>query len=288
MRGISSSVDLTWRLKWTDIREAIATPDFESKCEEATGPPPTVTPPTPPPPPSPQALPIGVFAVCVTNHGSHYDAMFGYDNENSEVVSVPIGSDNAVSPGPAGQGQPEDFHPGFVDRAFTVTGVSNSHAVTWTVSFGGAVRVATATATFPHKCLTAPPDPLANAALRNSAAPATLTVGQRVRFTISVRNTGSAVLRPARVTDTLPAGLLRIVSATSTLGSCRVTTAGGSRRVQCRVPKFAPGQSLRIHIIAQATAAGSASDHAAVGGIAHAVASATVRISGPPAPAVTG
>ncbi|HET6871178.1 MAG TPA: DUF11 domain-containing protein [Solirubrobacteraceae bacterium] len=289
VRGISSSVALTWTLTWTDTRRAIATSDFESKCEEAAGPPPTVTPPpTPPPPPSPQALPIGVFAVCVTNHGSHYDAMFGYVNENSEVVSVPIGSDNAVSPGPAGQGQPEDFHPGFVDRVFTVTGVSNSHAVTWTVSFGGAVRVATATAAFPHKCLTAPPDPVANAAVRKSATPGTVIVGQRVRFTISVRNTGSAVLRPARVTDTLPASLLRIVSARSTLGSCRVRTAGGSRQVQCRAPAFAPGQSLAIHITAQATAAGSASDRAAVGGIAHAVASATVRISGPPPPAVTG
>jgi uncharacterized repeat protein (TIGR01451 family) len=289
VRDIPSSVDLTWRLNWTDIREATATPEFESKCEEAAGPPPTVTPPpTPPPPPSPQALPIGVFAVCVTNHGSHYDALFGYDNENFEVVSIPIGSHNAVSPGPPGRGQPEDFHPGFVDRAFTVTGVSKSDAVSWTVSFGGAVRVATATADFPHKCLTAPPDPVAGATVRKSATPASVTVGQRVSFTISVRNTGSAVLRPARVTDTLPASLLQIASARSTLGSCRVSTAGGLRRVQCRAPAFAPGQSLTIHITAQATAAGSASDRAAVAGIARAVASATVRISGPPAPAVTG
>jgi uncharacterized repeat protein (TIGR01451 family) len=288
VKGIPSSEHLTWTLVFSDIRSATATPNFETKCEEGAGGTPT-PPPTPPPPPtSPQPLPIGVFVACVTNHGSHYDASFGYVNDNVDVVSVPIGSANAVSPGPAAQGQPDSFNPGFLRIAFTVHGVSSSHAVTWTVSFAGEQRVATATASFRQKCLTALPDPVASASVRKSARPRTVIVGEQVRFTISVRSTGSAVLRPARVTDTLPAGLLRVVSATSTLGTCRVTTGGGSRVVHCRGRNLAPGQSSTIHVTAVATAAGSATDRAAVVGLHGRVASATVRISGPPPPAVTG
>jgi uncharacterized repeat protein (TIGR01451 family) len=288
VRGIPSSEHLTWTLVWTDIRTTTATPNFETKCEEGAGGTPTPPPAPSPPPTAPQPLPLGVSVACVTNHGSHYDASFGYVNDNVDVVSVPIGSANAVSPGPAGQGQPDTFHPGFLRIAFTVHGVNSAHAVTWTVSFAGEKRVATATAAFPHKCLTAPPDPVANASVRKRATPRTVMVGERVRFTITVRNTGSAVLRPAGVTDTLPASLLRVVSATSTLGSCRVTTGGRSRVVHCSGRNLAPGQSATIHVTAVATAAGTATDNAGVVGLRHSVASATVRISGPPPPAVTG
>jgi uncharacterized repeat protein (TIGR01451 family) len=290
VRGIPSRVDLTWTVAWVDTRSAIASPRFPQKCHQRPTKPPA-PPPPPPPPPSAEALPIGVFVACVINHDSHYDAMFAYVNENSEVVSVPIGPDNAVSPGAADQGQPEAFHPGFLNRAFTVTGVSAADDVTWTVRIGDEVRVARAAASFPHKCLDAPIDPVANAAVTKSARPGTVTVGARVGFTIVVRNTGSAVLRPARVTDTLPAGLLHIVSASSTLGSCRVTTAVGSPGVECSAPALAPGQSLTINVAARATAAGSASDHAALIGVGHATASATVHITSrgaPPPPPVTG
>jgi uncharacterized repeat protein (TIGR01451 family) len=287
--GIPSTEDLTWTLVWADTRSITATANFEPKCEGSAGGTPTpLPPPPPPPPPAPPPLPIGVFAACVTNHGPHYDAAFGYVNENAEVVSIPIGSHNAISPGTVGQGQPESFHPGFLEGAFTVRGVSASHAVTWTVRFGDQTRVATATADFAHKCLTAPIDPVANAAIRKTATPSSVMVGGRVRFTIVVRNTGSEVLRPVRVSDTLPATQLRILSATSTLRRCRVTTAGGSRRVHCSARTLAPGQSFTVHITARATAAGSATDRATVAGIAHAVASATVHISGPPAPPFTG
>jgi uncharacterized repeat protein (TIGR01451 family) len=284
--GIPSSEELTWTLVWTDTRSATASAAFETKCFEPPVPP---LPPSPPPaPPAPPPLPIGVFATCVTNHGSHYDATFGYVNENSDVVGIPIGSDNVVSPGPTGQGQPDTFHPGFLDAAFTVTGVSASHAIRWTVGFSGERRVATATAAFPDKCLTTPIHPAGDAAVSKTAAPRTVTVGQHVRFTIVVRNTGSAVLRPAEVTDTSPARQLQILSATSTHGRCGVTTAAGSHRVRCRARTLAPGQSLTIHITARAVASGSASDRATVVGLPRSVASATVRIAGPSPPTFTG
>jgi uncharacterized repeat protein (TIGR01451 family) len=287
VRGVPSSEDLTWTLVWTDTRSITATANFEPACEEGAGGTPS-PPPEPSPPPAPPSLPIGVFATCVTNHGAHYDATFGYVNENADPVTLPAGPDNAVSPGPAGQGQPEIFHPGFLNGAFTVHGVSASHAVTWRVSFGGQTRVATATADFAHKCLTAPIEPVAAAAVKKTATPSRVTVGGRVRFTIVVRNTGSKVLRPAHVTDTMPAAQLQVLAATSTLGRCRITTAGGSRRVLCRSRALAPGQALTIRIAAGARASGSAADRAKVVGVAHAVASATVSISGPSPPPFTG
>jgi uncharacterized repeat protein (TIGR01451 family) len=166
--------------------------------------------------------------------------------------------------------------------------VSAAHALTWTVRFAGQERVATITAHFPHKCLVAAIDPVAGAHVRKTAAPRTVTLGGRVMFTIDARNTGSKVLRPAEVTDTLPANRLRILSARSTLGTCRVRTAGGSRRVDCTAAALAPGQSLTIHITARATAAGPASDHAGVVGLPSSVASATVSVSAPSPPPFTG
>ena len=67
---------------------------------------------------------------------------FGYYNRNStEAVSVPIGPQNFVSPGPQNQGQPSEFHP---DRHWGVFGIrlpatTNRDAeVTWTIVFRGA------------------------------------------------------------------------------------------------------------------------------------------------------
>jgi hypothetical protein len=46
------------------------------------------------------------------NADGSYSLSFGYFNRNSvEVLSVPIGPDNSISPGPADQGQPTYFYP---------------------------------------------------------------------------------------------------------------------------------------------------------------------------------
>jgi hypothetical protein len=143
VRRIPNSVDLTWTVTLTDEVAAIASAAFEPKCRSAPPPPPG--PPGPPAPVPP--LPIGVFASCVINHGSTFDAMFGYVNENAEQVNIPIGPDNSVSRGTP-NGQPEMFSPGFVDRVFTVIGVRASRAVRWTIRLGDETRVATVRAGF--------------------------------------------------------------------------------------------------------------------------------------------
>jgi uncharacterized repeat protein (TIGR01451 family) len=293
--GIPASQELTWTLVSLGTIQTTASARIEVKCHPPIPPPPeppSPQPPGPPAPPPPASLPIGIFATCVTHHGSRYDATFGYVNENPFPVTVPIGAQNAVIPGPAGRGQPETFHPTFVDAAFTVHGVRTSHAVTWRLVFAGQVRIATATASLPN-CLTTPVDPIAGARVSKSVRPRTVALGQRMRFMIVVRNNGSAVIHPASVTDTLPAGQISIVSATSTRGRCRVTTSAGSHRIRCTARTLAPGQSLSVNITARAVSAGSASDRATVAvphdpTPANNTASATVHIVAPGPPAVTG
>ena len=250
VEGIPDSVALTWTLAWTATNQAIATADLPVKCSQ------------PPIPPTDQ--PIGVFAECVTNHGSTFDATFGYVNENAASVTVPIGARNSVSPGPADQGQPDTFVPGFVARAFTVHGISASTAATWTVIVDGQARVATVTASFPTQCLTDPIVPEDDAGISKSVAPQTVVVGQRVRFTLRVFNNGSLVLRHFDAKDKLAGRGLRVLSVRSTLGRCRTRRLARSSQVICSTGTLAPGQSATIHVVAQAISPGTWDDTATV------------------------
>ena len=258
--GISDSVALTWTVAWTTTNKAIASADFQNKCAHpAQLPIPPNNLPIPPP-----NQPIGIFAECVTNHGSTYDATFGYVNENAAPVTVPVGARNSVSPGPADQGQPDTFVPGFVARAFTVPGISNSTTETWRVIVGGEVRVATATASFPTQCVTDPTVPVDGAGIDKSVTPHTVIVGQQVRFTLRAFNDGSLVLRYFDAKDNLTGHGLRVLSVTSTLGRCRTRRLARSSQVVCSTGTLAPGQAMTIHVVAQATSPGTWDDTATV------------------------
>jgi hypothetical protein len=72
------------------------------------------------------------------NADGTYTLSFGYYNRNtSEVVEIPIGKNNFVSPGPANQGQPSEFQP---RRNWGVFGVKvpadfEKKEVVWTLVF---------------------------------------------------------------------------------------------------------------------------------------------------------
>jgi hypothetical protein len=72
------------------------------------------------------------------NPDGTYTLSFGYINRNtSEVVEIPIGKNNFVSPGPQNQGQPVEFHP---RRHWGVFGVKvpadfGKKEVVWTLTF---------------------------------------------------------------------------------------------------------------------------------------------------------
>ena len=59
---------------------------------------------------------------------------FGYYNRNSEeVIEVPVGADNFITPGPENQGQPMHFQPGRHWGVFAVKVPAGSSEVTWTL-----------------------------------------------------------------------------------------------------------------------------------------------------------
>jgi hypothetical protein len=72
------------------------------------------------------------------NPDGTFTMSFGYYNRNTtEVVEIPVGKNNFVSPGPANQGQPTEFHP---RRHWGVFGVKvpanfGTKEVTWTLTF---------------------------------------------------------------------------------------------------------------------------------------------------------
>ncbi|MCX7886489.1 MAG: OmcB family cysteine-rich outer membrane protein [Verrucomicrobiae bacterium] len=67
----------------------------------------------------------------------------------------------------------------------------------------------------------------------NKSGPATANIGQQVNYTVTVRNTGSAVARNVVVTDTVPDGL---------------SSATGQRTLTFNVGDLAPGQSKDISV----------------------------------------
>lgn len=81
------------------------------------------------------ALPKPVRPVleCVTNNGDGtYTAYFGYKNENSVSVYIPVGSKNKFTPTPQDRRQKTVFLPGRNYRAFTVN--FNGSNLVWTLN----------------------------------------------------------------------------------------------------------------------------------------------------------
>ena len=74
------------------------------------------------------------------NADGTFSISFGYYNRNAtEVVDVPIGPSNNVSPGPANQGQPSRLYPKRHWGVFAVKVPANfgDKKVTWTINFRG-------------------------------------------------------------------------------------------------------------------------------------------------------
>ena len=93
----------------------------------------------------------------MTQRGSTYDAVFGYQNDNDASVVIPVGAANRFVPTPAGRGQVTEFLPGNIQEAFTVVGVPRAQVLEWVVTSGRQTAVATASATFTDACAEPPP-----------------------------------------------------------------------------------------------------------------------------------
>jgi hypothetical protein len=69
---------------------------------------------------------------CVTkNKNGTYTARFGYKNENTVAVTIPVGPNNKFTPNPQNRGQPTVFQPGRIQNAFSV--VFDGNNLVWTL-----------------------------------------------------------------------------------------------------------------------------------------------------------
>lgn len=81
-----------------------------------------------------------VFEGWYRNPDGTYSLSFGYFNRNfEEVIEVPIGADNFISPGEAGQGQPTHFEPRRHWGVFAVKVPADfgSREIVWTMNVRG-------------------------------------------------------------------------------------------------------------------------------------------------------
>ena len=77
--------------------------------------------------------PVRPVLECVTNNGDGtYTAFFGYKNENSVSVYIPVGSKNKFTPNPQDRGQTRVFKPGRQIKVYTVN--FNGSNLVWTLN----------------------------------------------------------------------------------------------------------------------------------------------------------
>jgi pimeloyl-ACP methyl ester carboxylesterase len=93
---------------------------------------------------SPPTLAVKPVLECVTaNTNGTFTAKFGYLNENSTPVTIPIGSGNRFTPLPQDRGQTTNFQPGRIRFAFEIPFDGNN--LVWTLrSPNGSQRTSTA------------------------------------------------------------------------------------------------------------------------------------------------
>ena len=134
---------ITWSITYGGVTSnAVATASYPTHC-------------TTPPPPTPK---IEIFVKCVDNAGSTFSATFGYLSSATEVVTIPVGSNNSLDPGTFGS-PPTSFQPGG-EQTFTIAGITNGTNLVWTLK-SDETRTATASAAFQTKCTPTPtPEPI--------------------------------------------------------------------------------------------------------------------------------
>ena len=244
VRGVDSAI-LAWTVKHEGVRTVIVTSEYPIKC---AGSPPTT-------------LPLKVFPLCVRRTGSTYMARFGYINPNHGDVVLPIGASNSVAPRPQDRGQPTTLRPGIAWSAFTVRRIPLNGAVTWTVRCAGETVRATATADLKRNCVFTEEGPAAQLEIDKSVEPDAVIVGNRVTFTIVVRNEGTTQAQNATVIDRVLDERIVQLSATASQGRCVVRSSG---RVICRLGPLDPGEAATITVLARARAPGESRNRAVV------------------------
>lgn len=151
-----------------------------------------------------------VFEGWYPNANGTFSLSFGYFNRNlEEVVEVPIGPNNSISPGPPNQGQPTHFQPRRHWGVFAVTvpaDFGQKNEVVWTLKFRGAsyaipgrldsrwqidaLEGEAGAGNTPPVVMFGPTGPEARGPGGATAGPLKATVGQPLAITATVRDDG--------------------------------------------------------------------------------------------------
>ena len=142
--NVPAGADVEWSVTYAGVTNvATANESFPTHCG--------VDPPDPP-----DAYRVGIFVSCVANTGATYSATFGYESEDTETNTIPVGERNRFFPTPEDRGQPTAFEPGDHPQSVTVTGIPNGTSLTWSLT-SDVTRYAEASSTFEQKCSPDPP-----------------------------------------------------------------------------------------------------------------------------------
>ena len=232
---------------------------------------------------APVRIPLQVFPLCALRTGSTYVAAFGYLNDGATTIRVPRGSQNAISPATYGGAQPEVFLPGLTAVAFAIPGVPLGMKVTWTVEALGVVDRATASAGLAD-CRTIAMGG-SDLSVSKAATPRRASIGDRVEYSIVVRNEGTSSASRVTVVDRPFGALIDLSSVTTSQGTCEIRRNGRvGERVVCRLGTVGPEDTVRILVAARAVSAGTSRNVVTVlgasgGSISNNVAAATVSIA---------
>jgi uncharacterized repeat protein (TIGR01451 family) len=249
VRNVDDTAVLVWTLSLQGTRSLVVTAAYPVRCASADEP-----------------QPIDPFPLCVLRTGSTYTAVFGYSSGTRGDVGIPIGASNRVSPLPAQRGQPTVFRPGLVYNAFAIENVPVGRSVSWTVRHAGRSDTATARASFRRRCELVRIDADVNMTIAKTADRTTVAVGDRITYTLTVRNAGQNPAENVTVVDRPLDDGVTLLSATASQGQCAVTGPGteGGRRVLCRLGAIGPDESATVVVAARADRPGRTRNRAVV------------------------
>ena len=247
VRGVPSDGFVAWTISYRGLRSAIVTAEHPVACGGAE-----------------PDLVLRPFAFCSRRTGDTFTAVFGYVNTNREDVLVPVGARNRVGPGSADQGQPTTFRGGNAYASFAVRNIPVGRTVTWSVASFGVTQTASVDVET-RACVRRPVDDEVDVAITKAASPRTVVAGQRVDYTLVVRNVGPTTAYAVTVEDVQLDQRVRLLSAATAKGRCGLQERPGPRQVvTCFLGDLGPGETVTIAIGGRGAIEGTSRNRALV------------------------
>ena len=239
VRGVRDTRLVVWTVAFFGRSSLAVTRTFPIRCGAA-----------------PRPVPVTIFPLCARRTGTTYVAVFGYQNLNERNVDVPRGSANRVGPSAHGGRQPSSFRAGLAPIALVIRDVPVGRTVTWTLRTFGEVDVA-ALSVDSIDCRIAAGTGAPDLSVSKVAEPRTVDAGERVEYTIEVRNAGPSEATQVVAVDRQLGDSVDLRSATASQGRCELRGATGSQRVVCALGTLAPGDRASIVVAGRGRLAGT-------------------------------